>query len=377
MRLIAFYLPQFHEIEENNRLWGKGFTEWTNVKKAKPLFEGHIQPVSPLNNNYYNLLDVNVMKWQAEIAKQYGVYGFCFYHYWYNGTQLLEKPVDNFLANNIDIPFCICWANHDWTSSWKLENKHNIYHKVDYDDRNDWDVHFNYLLPFLKDSRYIKNDGKPLFVIYETNETKKLNAMLDYWQVLAKKNGLPGIDFAFQSVYADEVLGFDDSRFAYDIEYQPQYVRELGYIPHVRFKETISYYKKRIFGSKNISISKAISKGEPTIPTIVDYDEVWEKTLSIGPIRKKSIPGAFVRMDTTPRKGNRGFVTQGMTPEKFGHYLERQIINCRERYKKDMIFVFAWNEWAEGGYLEPDSLNGYDVLEQIKGALERTNEFPW
>ena len=160
MKIIAFYLPQFHNIPENDEWWGDGFTEWVNVKKAKPLFDGHVQPKEPLNDNYYNLLDDNIKIWQAKIAKEYGVYGFCYYHYWFNGKLLLEKPMEQMLNNKkIDIPFCISWANEPWTKAWVNEKKVLI--PQSYGGVNEWKEHFDYLLPFFKDERYIKVHNKP------------------------------------------------------------------------------------------------------------------------------------------------------------------------------------------------------------------------
>ncbi len=377
MKIIAYYLPQFHEIPENNEMWGKGFTEWTNVRNARPLYKGHVQPVEPLNDNYYNLLDTDVMRWQVKIAAEHGIYGFCFYHYWYNGHLLLEKPIENYLnEKDIDFPFCICWANHNWTTSWK-DNDFRIIYQQDYTDKDDWKAHFDYLLPYFKDNRYIKNNGKPLVVIYEIANIPLMNEMIDYWQSLAVVNGFPGIEFAYQCVTADTILGFNTRRFAYDIEYQPQYLRELAYKKHTKRINTISYYKKRFlkfFKTPNV-ISKIVTASTTNeSPIVVDYDDAWEKVLSMGPMRNNSIPGAFVRMDTTPRMKNRGFVTQGMTVEKFKTYMKKQILNSRNRYRSDKIFLFAWNEWAEGGYLEPDKKDGYAVLDAIKSALVETGE---
>ena len=355
MKIIAYYLPQFHSIPENDEMWGKDFTEWTNVKKAKPLFAGHQQPVEPLNNNYYNLLNADVIKWQVDLAKEYGIYGFCFYHYWYNGHLLLEKPIELFLADkSIDFSFCICWANHDWTSSW-ADKEFRVIYKQDYSDRQDWDEHFYYLLPYIKDERSIKINGNPLIVLYDAAGIPQLNAMLDRWQMLAQENGFQRLEFAYQSIDGDLILGFDNSRFTYDIEYQPQYVENIVYKKNTIINRTVSYYAKKVLDFLHIDYKKyrRNSKTEESV-TVVDYDDVWEKTISMKPVTSKSIPGAFVKMDTTPRIQNRGFVTQGMTPDKFYKHLKAQIINCRENYKQDMIFMFAWNEWAEGGYLEPD-----------------------
>ena len=166
MKIIPFYLPQFHNIPENDEWWGNGFTEWTNIKSAKPLFEGHKQPKVPINGNYYDLLNDDVKIWQAELAKKYGIYGFCYYHYWFNGKMLLEKPMEQMLTNhNIDIPFCICWANAAWTKAWVGEEKKVLIPQT-YGGRNEWEEHFFYFLPFFKDRRYIRENNKPVIIIY-------------------------------------------------------------------------------------------------------------------------------------------------------------------------------------------------------------------
>ena len=376
MKIIAFYLPQFHEIPENNELWGEGFTEWTNVKKAVPLFPGHEQPVEPLGDNYYDLTSPDVMKWQVHLAKQYGIYGFCFYHYWYNGHLLMNKPIEHYLQDlSLDLPFCLCWANHEWTMSW-VSKEDKVIFKEDYSDRNEWKEHFNYLLPFLKDERYIRTNGKPLIVIYEAYGIDNLKEILCFWKQLSIENGLPGLEFAFQSSNADTIRGYDTSMFDYDIEYQPQYARIFTFSDR-KVKSTILNLIRRIDDKWFHSLLSAIKpERKSNTLTIYDYDDIWNRILNMGPMRSNSIPGAFVTMDTTPRRQEKGFVIQGMTPEKLRHYLVKQIIRCRDVYKKDMLFVFAWNEWGECGYMEPDKKWGYGVLEAFRKALEQTKEFP-
>lgn len=222
MKIIAFYLPQFHDIPENDEWWGKGFTEWVNVKKAQPLYKGHEQPRIPMNENYYNLLDDNVKIWQANIAKEYGIYGFCYYHYWFGGKLLLEKPMEQMLKNpKVDIPFCISWANEPWTKAWVNESKVLI--PQFYGGKKEWKEHFDYLLPFFKDNRYIKEDNKPLFIIYRAEVIDCLNDMLDYWTELAQQNGFSGMKYAYQNLTFDLMPNRDDSRFDYNIEFQPSY----------------------------------------------------------------------------------------------------------------------------------------------------------
>ena len=374
MKVIAFYLPQFHEIPENSEWWGEGFTEWVNVKKAKPLFEGHVQPRVPLNNNYYNLLDSETQVWQANLAKKYGVYGFCYYHYWFDGKLLLEKPMENMLSNQeVDLPFCICWANEPWTKAWVGEKKVLI--PQVYGTRKDWEEHFYYLLPFLKDKRYICENGKPLLVIYRPEVIECLNEMLDCWTELARQNGLQGLTYAYQNIDFDLQKNKDDSRFTYNIEFQPLYAR------YDMFKNKFKHLKAirrkvAAFVERKIGVD-LMKYGAGVFNSLqVDYDKTWNKILTRTPESEKNVPGAFVGWDNSPRKGEKGEVYVNDTPDKFRNYLSQQIKRAKEVYHKDLIFMYAWNEWAEGGYLEPDTRSEYGNLEAIYHALEENDELP-
>ena len=226
MKIIAFYLPQFHTIPENDEWWGEGFTEWSNVKAAKQLFENHRQPRVPLDNKYYNLLDRDTLAWQIELAKKYGVYGFCFYHYYFDGHMLLEKPME-IMRNDptLNIPYCISWANENWTNAWKADGNVKTLIQQTYGDKGQWRAHFEYLLPFFKDENYIKEDNRPFFVIYRPEIIPCLNEMLDYWNQLAIENGFCGMVFAYQQLTFHVMSNHDESRFKYNIEYQPSYAR--------------------------------------------------------------------------------------------------------------------------------------------------------
>lgn len=378
MKVIAWYLPQFHEIRENNEWWGEGFTEWVNVKKAKKYFEGQRQPRIPMNNNYYNLLDDDVKKWQIELAKENGIYGFCMYHYWFDGKLLLEKPVEQYLANKeLDLPFCICWANEHWTTQWKGDN-YKILIEQRYGREQQWKEHFEYLYKFFVDERYIKEDGKPLIVIYRPELIECLNEMIDLWQKLAVEKGLPGLCMAYQGSTLDYKKKRDDSKFEYNIEFQPQKTftklrrkhfkglriiedRLPGYVVNSRL-----LYKVKTFFLKDIS------KKENSY----DYQLIWDTINKTVPASDKCIPGAFVDWDNSPRKCARGTFLIGANPEKFKENFDVLVKRTKKIYKKDYIFIFAWNEWCEGGYLEPDEeyKNGY--LEAIKQVLIDNNEFP-
>ena len=299
MKIIAFYLPQFHEIRQNNEWWGAGFTEWVNVKAAKPLYKGHYQPRIPLKNNYYNLLDDSVKKWQIKIAKEHGIYGFCFYHYWFNdGEMLLEKPVEQFLQNeNLDIKFCISWANEPWTKAW-VSKQDSVLIDQDYGGRKTWKKHFYYLLPFFKDKRYIVEKNKPLFIIYRPEIIPCLNEMLDYWNDLSIENGFAGIVYAYQGIWFDQQPNKDDSRFIYNIEYEPGYGSDRLYTKQkktvIRLAKKVDDITQRLFDHKlsEIYLNKVRRSS---------YDEVWKSINSYIPNDKKRVAGAFVDWDKIGR----------------------------------------------------------------------------
>ena len=379
MRIIAFYLPQFHDIPENDKWWGKGFTEWTNMRKAVPQYEGHVQPRIPLNGNYYNLLDNDVKRWQVSLAKEYGIYGFCYYHYWFSGKLLLEKPMEQMLEDKtIDLPFCISWANHTWSKTW-VGDKRTVLIKQEYGGPDEWKEHFNYLLPFFKDERYIKEDGKPLLVIFQAEAIPCLNEMLDQWNGLAIQSGLPGLCIAFQAATKDFVSTADNPRISYCIEYQPRQGssllsdKKLGAVKKVGRR--VANVVRRATGFDILQNGLAIQN----IAKIrkLSYDAVWESIIGMEPISSKSVPGAFSMWDNSPRYGSDAVIYVGATPQKFQHYMSRQIERARDVYKSDMLFFFAWNEWCEGGYLEPDEQDGYGYLEALRNALVENDEFPW
>jgi len=379
MNIIAFYLPQYYAFPENDEWWGKGFTEWTNVKKAKPLYKGHYQPTLPLDNNFYCLEDKNVFKWQINLAKKYGITGFCFYHYWMGeGRQLMQKPVEMYLQNkDLDFPFCLSWANHNWSRTWEGGNN-SILMDVRYGGKDEWDRHFQYLLPFFKDERYIQIDKKPVFLIYQPELIDSLHDMLSYFNEKAKENGLLGITVVSQySAYITQNK-LNEKLINYSICYEPTFTRE-----EFNSQETSTRIKNAFFVSPKYFISRlklrvrktisALTKGkyEPVAREIIDYDGVWQTIIKrkVTNNNKSLIPGAFVNFDSSPRKGKFGVVTKGFTPRKFGYYFEKLLKKTTDEYKKDYIFITAWNEWGEGAYMEPDQKHGYEVLEALQTAI--------
>lgn len=379
-KVIAFYLPQYHCIPENDKWWGKGFTEWTNTRKAKPLFKGHYQPKTPLNENYYNLLDPKVMEEQSKLAQKYGVSGFCYYHYWFkNGKKLLEKPIEAMLKNkNISIPFCLCWANENWTRRWD-GGKNEIIMEQDYGDEQEWEQHFSYLLPFFKDERYIRINNKPVFVIYKPQLIPKLKKMLNFFKKSAKANGLDGI--VFLSQHPSWILDkkYNPSYFDYLIEFEPffTYSTKDKKVDISNYSKTnkvwniineneillllLNYVKKirdKVIKEKNI---------DNTLLQIKDYDEYWSYILNNRVTSSKLIRGAFTDWDNTARKKN-GMMFKGASPEKFEQYFKKLVEDNTSI--DNLIFINAWNEWAEGAYLEPDMKYGYAYLNALYNCVK-------
>ncbi len=360
MKIIVFYLPQFHAFPENDKWWGKGFTEWTNVKEAVPIFRGHNQPKVPLNKNYYNLLDIETLRWQSNLSNRSGIYGFCFYHYWFDGKKLMNQPMELLLQNkDIAQKYCICWANEDWTKAWAKKEK-TILISQTYGEKKDWIEHFEYLLPFFKDDRYIKINRKPLFIIYRPELIKPLREMVMCWNELAKQYGLEGITLAYQQVFYNHLIQPTGDLFDYGIEYQPGFVRR-------KQQKSFTIIRRKLL-HELISKTHLPQKKWSTI--YYDYDDTWNRILKIKPRDEKMIPGAFVDWDNTPRYKEHASVVLGYSKEKFQKYLSIQLRRAKEIYHKDMLFLFAWNEWGEGGYLEPDEAEKYGRLEAIKNALQ-------
>lgn len=375
MKTIAFYLPQFHEIPENNDWWGKGFTEWTNVKKAHPLFANHYQPRIPLDDRYYDLTQKEAIDWQARIARSYGIDGFCIYHYWFDGHLLLQKPLELLLQHpEIDIEYCICWANEDWTNAW-VDSSSKTLISQNYGGVEEWDAHFRYLYPFLSDRRYIRYEDRPFIVIYRPEIIPCLNQMLDRWQELAKISGLAGLCFAYQHPNFGLMKKKDASRFDFQIDYEPAYSM-------LTMKKSSLRLLKKVWRLLNVEAQKKLhrtfnlgfaKRGKG--PMRYEYDEFWKGIIKNAPYSNKSIPCGFADWDNTPRRGEAGSYMDGASPKKFERYLTELIANSKQDNTSDMLFLFAWNEWGEGGYLEPDERFGYGYLEAVRNSLIANDGF--
>ncbi|WP_049867520.1 glycosyltransferase WbsX family protein [Paenibacillus sp. D9] len=347
MKLIAYLLPQFHPIPENDRSWGKGFTEWTNTRKAKPLYAGHEQPREPLHDYYYDLTSPEAREWQASLAARFGIYGFCYYHYWFKGKKLLQQPMEEILSMGTpNFPFCFSWANESWTKKWDGGDK-DIIVEQQYGTESDWKEHFNYLLNFFLDPRYIRIDGKPVFLIYRPGNMPCWEEMRRCWNRWAEESGLPGL-------YWIRTLG------GFPVPKQHGFDASVEFEPHYTFATSPNNIQWRKFDINN------------GYHHVFDYDQVWNLILNRSRLREGEpiMPGAFVGWDNTPRLKSGGQSCVGGSPEKFGWYLSRQIRRAAEVYKSDFLFINAWNEWAEGTYLEPDKRHGDLYLQELRKAAE-------
>lgn len=359
MKIYAFYLPQFHEIKENNEWWGNGFTEWTNVKKSEPLFFQHNQPRVPLNQNYYNLLDKNTLEWQAQLLKQYKIDGLCFYHYWFNGKLLLEQPAELLLREkNIVLPFFFSWANEPWTRSWDGQTK-DILINQEYGEESEWINHFNYLLSFFKDDRYITHNGCPIFIIYRSMSFEKCKEWIDCWQKLAISNGLKGIHFVTSLTSFEPETR--DINFDAKLHFEP--LNTLTHHMNIYKKKSLFF---RIKKSLNKIASKLTQNEYQEIQTF-DYSLTWEAILK-KEYDEKNYAGGFIDWDNTARKRHKGLVAINNSPEKFKYYFNA-LYKKAKKQNTPYIFINAWNEWAEGTYLEPDTKNEYKYLEAIRDIV--------
>lgn len=350
MKKYAYYLPQFHRIPENDKWWGDGFTEWTNVKKAKKLYANHKQPKVPLNNNYYSLDNIETMKWQAELLKEYKLDGLIFYHYYFTGKKLLEKPAELLLNHkDVDLDFFFCWANHSWYRSW--EGSKELLMEQTYGSILEWEEHFQYLLPFFKDRRYVKKDNKPLFMIFKS-DFKEKNEILNYFDKRCKENGFAGICIIETMTSYNTNKNFADN----DLKVESHYI-------HFREPDASRYCYIKSISHILIRIYNKLRKSMVNLGLL--YVEKYDGNLLYNIMINTKVPskyyirGLFFEWDNTPRHSYRGYIITPPDKELFFSYMNS--IKADE-----FLFINAWNEWCEGMMLEPTVENKYKYLEWIK-----------
>jgi len=352
MKILAMYLPQYHTFPENDEWWGKDYTEWTAVKRGTPLFKGHVQPRIPLNNNYYDLVNdgVNTWRWQANLAKEYGIYGFSIYQYWFSKEkQLMNRPMEILYENpDIDINYCICWANESFTRTWYGLANQVLMEQI-YGDEEEWKAHFDYNLKFFKDKRYIKIDNKPLFQIYKTADIECLDKMIRCFDEWAKEEGFGGIYVVSGKTAADQ----DTRKELIDGYYyfEPGYTLKHGFKTMHRLSYNASVFV-------NSLLNKVLKKQylERSIPINRIYDGIVKRDYM-----DNEFPCIFPDWDNTPRRSYKGLVYKGASADKFRKAL-RELIDKNPEF----IYINAWNEWGEGAYLEPDEYRKYAFLEAVK-----------
>lgn len=350
MELAAFYLPQFHPIPENDSWWGDGFTEWTNVHRARPLFRGHRQPIEAGELGAYSLLDPSIRERQAELARSHGITSFCYWHYWFAGRRLLQRPLEEVIASGRpDFPFFVAWANESWTGVWHGEPRRVLVSQT-YPGAADDQAHFATLLPAFRDPRYVHRDGRPVFVVYRPAQLPDPSAFVSRWQSMAREAGLAGLYLVAyttpsQPFAAALTSGFDALTYA-DLPIERTF--------RTRVRDAARMLVPRL-GPGRFGVAR-----EPALPPS-----------SIG---ASCHPCVFPNWDNTPRSGRRGVVASGTSPAIFeGHLLDalRREIERESKSDRRLVFIKSWNEWAEGNHLEPDAHHGRGWLQAVLRARRR------
>jgi lipopolysaccharide biosynthesis protein len=379
-RIIANYLPQFHPIPENDKYWGPGFTEWVNVVKAKPFFKGHYQPKIPADLGFYDLRLAEIREQQAQLARDAGVEGFCYWHYWFgNGKELLQRPFNEVLASGKpDFPFCLCWANHDWsTRSWKNgKGKDTIIQKQLYLGEDDYTLHFYNELPAFKDHRYITVDDKPLFVIYDPYHFPDVSNFIKVWRMLAKKEGLKGIYFVGMCNNTTTIKRDAEGKITHVIPNLKSSKDIYDSILSLGFDGINSWGKSRgemIANGKYRRILRMyLNQKFSFLPALrYDYSKVAKHFFAPEDNWENVFPTIMPQWDRTARVGKHEGVYDNATPKEFQKHIEdaiKVIKNKQDEHK--ILFLRSWNEWGEGNYVEPDEKYGHGWLEAIKSAAK-------
>lgn len=355
IRTIAFFLPQFHPTPENDEWWGKGFTEWRNVTKARPLFPGHYQPHLPADLGFYDLRLPEVREAQAELARQHGIHGFCYYHYWFNGRRILERPFNEVLeSGKPDFPFCLCWANENWTRVWD-GGKRNVLLEQKYSPEDDL-AHIRSLIPAFNDPRYIRIDGKPLLLVYRTELLPDPARTAEVWREEARRAGIGDLYLARVEGFVKGVdpnsIGFDAAvEFAPDASkagtalFRGRVARLLG-----KFKLLPAVFRDSWLYSYPATVRGMLSKPERGYRWFRCVTPMW---------------------DNSARRSANASIFVGSTPAIYKQWLSKIVARTRQRLAGDeqIVFINAWNEWAEGCHLEPDQKWGHAYLEATREAL--------
>ncbi len=362
MKYLAMYLPQFHPISENNEWWGKGFTEWRNVSQARPRFRGHNQPKVPEELGYYDLRLEETREAQAKMALEFGLDGFCYYHYWFDGKEVLETPFKKVLKNkNVKLPFCLCWANENWTRAWDGQDKQVLLAQK-YSEK-DHLAHLESMLEAFSDERYLKVNGKLLYLIYRPESIPNVKEMIQLWNGVLKEKGLPEIYFCgVQSNFSTK---------------SPKWLIEQGFDSIMNFQPAKGVYPKKALFKRGVHhfvqrYNQWIETKKWPLPNVYstmkfDYSEVVDRALEkpLDDAEYPVFPMVFPNFDNTPRR-KEPVVIQNENPKDFGRWLKKESDRIHHRIDDEQIvFINAWNEWAEGAFLEPDLKNEKVFLQEV------------
>ncbi len=362
VRVIAFYLPQYHPIPENDEWWGKGFTEWRNVVRAKPLFKGHYQPHLPADLGFYDLRVPETREAQAELAQTYGITGFCYYHYWFNGRRLLNRPFDEVLRTGSPRrPFCLCWANENWTRRWDGMDS-EVLLQQQYSTEDD-QAHIEHLIAAFSDDRYIKINGRPLFLVYRTMLLPQPAKTAEIWRKACRAAGFPDLYLMRVESHGEDIepatIGFDGA-----VEFAPHW----AWMPNQRFQREKWDMQQRVY--HRLQKAGLMSKAYGT-HQVYSYRALSERMQSKPPVRYVRFRCATPGWDNSPRRQRGARIFYGSTPQLYERWLQAIIGETLEDRSGDerIVFVNAWNEWAEGNHLEPDQRWGRAYLEATASAL--------
>lgn len=364
-KLLCIYFPQFHRIPENDEWWREGFTEWDNVRRGRKFYPWQYQPREPLNNNYYDLSDVRVLEKHTRLAKKAGISGFCFYHYYMCGRKLLEKPIEMYRDESQEtFPYCLIWANHSWTRTWyrgKLGEE--VLLRQVYGGPDEWKAHFEYLLSFFKDDRYIKIDNKPVYIIYYPQYIQKRKEMFELWNSLAKQNGYDGIYLIAMNTGS----GVDYNHGLYEgvMNFEPlRMIRE-----DTSFRTKLMGWRRDQLKGKELKTNSVLNYFK--LNTVYTYNYVCSQIENSTRSKKhQTFLGVFPGWDNTARKDEDGMIIPGSSPRRFEKHVEKVMTMAKE-WGSPFVFLNAWNEWSEGPYVEPDKKYGYAYLRAIKRAIRR------
>lgn len=354
MKVLAYNLPAYHRIPENDTWWGEGFTEWDNVRRGKPLYKGHVQPMVPLNGYYYDLSKKEDVVHQAELAKEYGLSGFVYYHYWFNGKLLLEKPVEIYRdSKEVKFDYCLCWANEQWARTWDGKDGQILMPQT-FGGQEDWENHLQYLLTFFSDERYIKRGNSPMLFVYSASRIPHFDKMMEYWNTRIREYG-------FDSIYLVEFISTvnPDAASKYSsavTEFEPMFSNRFG---------ITALQKAYRIVCKKLKTTEYLS-----------FDQIWTSLIN----KKRTYGGreiiqsAFTQWDNTPRKGKAGLVLKGGSPEKFEKYFRKLVNIKRVDASTEYIVINAWNEWGEGPVLEPSEQYGFKYLEGLQRVIKEMQQ---